>query len=226
MLILSLDTSTFYLGIAITDDKKLLLKRIVYSKEGHSKILIPGIEISLKEAGIDLKQIGLIGISLGPGSFTGLRIGLSTAKGICFAQGIPLKGVSSLKALSYYIDINTYICPLIETVGGVFGALYLREQNELKVEIEDGFFNVDKLMQKVEDKTREEKVFFVGSGSIKYKDLIYQRVKNGRAFINFAHSIPDPYNVAVLALEKYLSEGGDDITGIAPIYLKPPYTEK
>lgn len=116
MLILSLDTSCATLSIAVLDDDKVLACQTQTMERGHGEALIPMIDTVLKQAHIDISQINGVATAIGPGSFTGVRVGLSTARGIGLALNIPVYGVTNLEAVSY--EINQPIMAVLDTKRG------------------------------------------------------------------------------------------------------------
>lgn len=116
MKILAIDTSTKYLSLAIVDNDKILTGFHEKEDMKHSSLLIPTIDKLLKKCDLKLKNIDAIALSIGPGSFTGLRIGVATCKGINLALGIPIIAVPTLDVIAYnFIDEKEQIlCPLID----------------------------------------------------------------------------------------------------------------
>jgi len=100
-LILSIETATYICSVALTRDGKVIASRETGEKNAHSRLLTVFIDEILREAGITAKQLSAVAVSEGPGSYTGLRIGVSTAKGLCYATGCPLIAVSTLEALAF-----------------------------------------------------------------------------------------------------------------------------
>ncbi len=102
MRILGIDTSGKVASVALTDDEKLICEKVLYTKLTHSQIILPMVKEVLSDSGLDFKDIDIIAVADGPGSYTGLRIGIAAVKGICFgAPNIKCAGVSTLKALAY-----------------------------------------------------------------------------------------------------------------------------
>ena len=111
MKILGIDTSTMAANVAVLEDDKLICEYTINTKKTHSQKLMPMIENMLNLSDINIKDIDAIGICVGPGSFTGLRIGMATAKAIAHVNNIPLIGVNSLEILGANMNIcNKKIC--------------------------------------------------------------------------------------------------------------------
>jgi tRNA threonylcarbamoyladenosine biosynthesis protein TsaB len=134
-LVLGIDNSTDFLNLAISSEGQLLEERHGRPFRPSSEILSPEISSILNDRGYSLSDLSLLVVSLGPGSFTGIRVALSCAKGISVALGIPLTGVSTLDLLAWpFTRITTsYICPIIDAKKGeVFFAQYHQEKNGLQ----------------------------------------------------------------------------------------------
>ena len=118
-MILGIDTSTIVSSVALIDNNKVLAELNVQHKLTHSEMLMPNIDTLLKLGSVNKCDLTAIAVSIGPGSFTGLRIGLATAKALAYALKIPIVGVSSLEALSYnFILPLIYIIPLLDAQKG------------------------------------------------------------------------------------------------------------
>lgn len=101
MPVLALETATLVSGVALATESALLAEWKLETTKTHSELLLPHIEMLLQAAQVEKQQLQAVAVSLGPGSFTGLRIGLATAKALAYALGIPLIGVPTLEALAY-----------------------------------------------------------------------------------------------------------------------------
>ena len=101
MYVLGIDTSTMTGGVALLRDDELVGESVLNIRTTHSERLLPALEGLLGQGGLDVKQLGLLSVVTGPGSFTGLRIGVATAKGLSYALGIPTVGVTTLEAYGW-----------------------------------------------------------------------------------------------------------------------------
>ncbi|WP_163970897.1 tRNA (adenosine(37)-N6)-threonylcarbamoyltransferase complex dimerization subunit type 1 TsaB [Oceanobacillus halotolerans] len=135
MNILAIDTSTQVLGVALLHDDKVVGEVMTNSKKNHSIRLMPAIHQLMEESNMNPNQLDRIVVAKGPGSYTGVRIGLSTAKTMAWALNIPVVGVSSLEVLAYqgrYFD--GYICPYFDARRNlVYTGLYQWKENKLDV---------------------------------------------------------------------------------------------
>lgn len=144
-MLLAIDTSSLVLSTALMEKDRLISEWTVQRKLTHSEQLIPHMDTMMKEAGVRKSDITAVAVSIGPGSFTGLRIGLATAKMLAYIWKVPLIGVDTLEALAWNFEgMNTWVLPLMDAQrGNVYTALYeagdevvLREK-ETVLSIED-----------------------------------------------------------------------------------------
>jgi len=132
MNILAIDSCTTVATCAIMKDDKLIFESYLNDKNTHSEKLLPQIEYALSMAGMSCKDIDAFAVTVGPGSFTGIRIGLATIKGLAHAYDIPCIGVSALMAMAGGTVTERTICPMINARRGtVYNALYRWEGNKL-----------------------------------------------------------------------------------------------
>ncbi|NPV03303.1 MAG: tRNA (adenosine(37)-N6)-threonylcarbamoyltransferase complex dimerization subunit type 1 TsaB [Syntrophaceae bacterium] len=126
MITLAIDTATRAAGVALLRDERVLAEYFFELSVHHSETVLPALQWGLRLAGIGIGDVDLIALTMGPGSFTGLRIGASTVKGLALATGTPVVGVSTLEALAYNAaGFTGLVCPLLDArKGEVYGALY------------------------------------------------------------------------------------------------------
>ncbi len=125
-MLLAIDTSSLVLSCALAEKDRLVAEWTVQKRLTHSEQLLPHIDEMMKEAGVDKKEITAIAVSIGPGSFTGLRIGLATAKMAAYIWNVPIVGVDTLEALAWNMAASdTFVLPLMDAQrGNVYAALY------------------------------------------------------------------------------------------------------
>lgn len=172
MKILGIDTSTMAANVAVLEDDKLICEYTVNTKKTHSQKLMPMIENMLNLSDIDVTEIDAIGICVGPGSFTGLRIGMATAKAMAHVNNIPIIGVNSLEVLGANMDLcNKKICSILDAQRNqVYTGKYILENNKIQELEEVSISLIDDLLKKLEE-SKEEWVI-VGEAVYKYKDKI------------------------------------------------------
>ena len=180
MNILAIDTSTTSGSIALVDSGELLASRDEPYVKAHAKWLMPAIDTLFSSINQTIEDVDVFAIGVGPGSFTGLRIGVSTVKGLAWSLGKPVVGVSTLKALA--MNINTdgaLICPVLDArKKELYAALYRVDGEGSIVEelISDRAIAPKKLYGELAGRTQGESVLFLGSGLNAYKDDIEENV--------------------------------------------------
>ena len=169
MLTLGLDTSTLVAGLALVEDDKLITKYYYRIKTSLSQELLPSIDLFLRESRLNLHDIDSIAVTSGPGSFTGLRIGIATAKSMSFALRIPVFGVPTLEAMVYPLpDLPYPICPILDAKKQeVYAAVFKGGQGAKEKIISDMVVNPKELCRLIRNKT-----VFLGSGLEVYQELI------------------------------------------------------
>ncbi len=172
MKILGIDTSTMAANVAVIEDDKLICEYTINTKKTHSQKLMPMIENMLKLSDIEIKEIGAIAICVGPGSFTGLRISMATAKAISHVNNIPLISVNSLEVLGSNIDFsNKKICAVLDAQRNqVYSCKYESEGNKAKELEEIKIMPIDELLEELSS-TSEEWIM-VGEAVDKYREKI------------------------------------------------------
>ena len=224
MIVLSIDSSSKVATVAILKDDVLLGEYILNDKREHSVILMPLIENLLKECNLSIDDIDGYVVSKGPGSFTGLRIGMATIKGMSFGNNKPYISISSLDALAYnLISFNGIICPIMDALReNVYTALYKNNNDSLEKIMDYTALDIDELVNLLKDKNEE--VIFVGDGLYKHKKYICDNFPK-------AHFAPVHLNIlrasslGELGLN-LLKNGICDDSNSAPIYLKKPQAER
>ena len=169
--ILNIETSTKACSVSINCNGILInCKEIVSSGFSHSEKLLPFISQIIEKSKINMSDLAAVAVSMGPGSFTGLRIGVSTAKGICYALGIPLIAVSTLQAMAFGMTKklkSDLYCPMIDARRmEVYSAFYDLENNLVR-EIQADIINESSYLNFL-----NKDVVFFGDGSIKIKEII------------------------------------------------------
>ncbi len=161
MNMLAIDTSSLVATVAVMNEEKLLGEYTINSPMTHSQKLMPIIEELLSTLDLSMEDIDHIAASRGPGSFTGVRIGIATVKGLAHARNIPIIGVSSLEGLAYNIPYGEeLICPIMDARRNqVYTGVYKWVDYELKEIVKEAPLSIDELMDEL--KKREEKVIFL-----------------------------------------------------------------
>jgi tRNA threonylcarbamoyladenosine biosynthesis protein TsaB len=223
MKILAIETATVAGSVAIVDDTKGLIGEVrVDVKIVHAERLMPSIEWLLKSSNISVKEIDAFAVSIGPGSFTGLRIGLSTVKGFSYATKKPLVPVRTLDAFARTLPFcSRMICPVLDArKNEVYAALYKwKDRTCVKVMPETAISPKD-LLNRI-----KEPVVFMGEGTKKYGDLIESVLKDHAIYAPSSKMSPSASTVAELAIEHIKGGITTDPVSLAPFYIRKSEAE-
>ncbi len=220
MKILSIDTSSNICGVAVLEDANLLKEISQNNGLTHSETLMPIIKNTLENLNISLKDIDLIVCDKGPGSFTGIRIGVATAKAFSDSLDIKSVGISSLEAMAYNVKNNGVICSLIDAKNdnvyvGVFenidGNYILRRNFSTE--------NINDLLSEFKD--AEYSITFVGDGAINYKEIISSTLPSKYIFTE--NNNLSAYNLGLAGLAHF---NNGDYADLNPLYLRKPQAER
>src|SRR3989338_7438184 len=230
MIILGIDTSTNNGSVAIAEDGKLLSESFLPLNSSYSKTLLNSLDDLLKQVTIGLRAIDGFAVSIGPGSFTGLRIGLSTCKGFNLATGKPIIPVGTLDAIveSYFSDSGVFqssifniqspilLCPILDAKKGeVYASLYKYEKGVIKKLEDDMAINPEKLCQKI-----NEPVIFFGEGIKTYGDFIKNKLNGFAYFYNNMPKNSVASSIALLGGKKLERGDIEDSTALKPRYIR------
>ncbi|MDR1754922.1 MAG: tRNA (adenosine(37)-N6)-threonylcarbamoyltransferase complex dimerization subunit type 1 TsaB [Eubacterium sp.] len=175
MIVLGIDSSSSAVSAAICDvsDGKVLAGGYLNVKTVHSKTLMPMLESMLSAAEINLSDIGIIAVAAGPGSFTGLRIGLSAAKGLGYALNKPIRAVSTLYSLAANLaGLNGIVCPVLDARRGQFyNALFRIENGKITRLCEDRAATGEEITWQLRDEYKMERIILNGDGAQILKGL-------------------------------------------------------
>jgi tRNA threonylcarbamoyladenosine biosynthesis protein TsaB len=233
--VVGLDTTTSSLCLGLIHGEKTLNRIIIKDKGFNSEEFLEYYERILNENNLTTKDIDGYAISIGPGSFTGIRVGLAFLKGIGFVTGKPVVPVETLYSIAYeFNDSKEYVCPVLKTKKEkVFCALYrfssvaagscLRESPRYKrikndreeTVIEQSCIKIEGLLNLLPEKD----ILFVGNGALEYKDEIITRCGKRARFEKGMLTYPDPVVVALIGLSKIREDKVPPLDKLEPIYL-------
>ncbi|MFZ5516199.1 MAG: tRNA (adenosine(37)-N6)-threonylcarbamoyltransferase complex dimerization subunit type 1 TsaB [Candidatus Zhuqueibacterota bacterium] len=217
MKILAIDTSTEVLSLAVTEDKTLITELRSNIKRAHAEKLIPSIDWVLGQAHLTVAQIDCLAIAVGPGSFTGLRIGLAAVKGLAFSTGAAVVSVPTLDAFAYQSRFwPGHICPLVKAQADeAYTALYRFEENRLVRRKEFRLITLKDLNQVIEERT-----LLINIGMKGVSDFIRGEVAEQVTIAPPEFSLSSGYAVALLGYEKATRRELENIDTLEPFYLK------
>lgn len=216
MRILGFDTSSNNLSLAILNNNKIAEENI-HSERRLSSLIIPSIATILKKTKLSLDALDGFAVGLGPGSFTGLRVGISTVKGLSMACKKPVIGISTLDILAANITIkNRQICTIIDAKrNNVYYCLY-KNNSHLRKIASYGLIDINQLIKKIKEDT-----IFTGDGLSMFEQLIKDKLGK-RAFMAEKQDwVPVAKNLVILAKERFESRKFDDPDKLVPLYLYP-----
>ena len=212
--ILNIETSTKACSVALHNNGELIVCREdVTTNFSHSEKLLKFISKLFSDAKLSLSDLDAIAVSMGPGSYTGLRIGVSTAKGLCYGLDIPLISISTLKAMSFGMALEIkadLYCPMIDARRmEVYSAFFDINNTEVRK------IQADIIDENSYKKELEKKVVFFGDGSEK----LIEKIKDKNAiFVSDIH--PSAKNMGLLSYQKFTKSLFEDLAYFEPFYLK------
>ena len=217
MRILALDTAAKSCSVAVVEKETVLAEMVNGSGQTHSRHLMQMIQAVLVLAGTELPMLDGIAVTRGPGSFTGLRIGISAVKGISAVTGTPVVGVSNLEALAVQSALSPFqTCPMLDArKGEVYFSRFGFSGGILKREISE---QVAGPIQAVEDV--HHPCLFVGDGALQYKDVIQDKLGALAYFASAGQNIIRAATVASLSMSRFERNDPDDIAELLPEYIR------
>jgi len=236
MKILAIETSTMLGGIAVADDSAGLIAEVRLNvKSTHSERLMTEINHLLQQSGLTAHDIDIFGVAIGPGSFTGLRIGLSTAKGFSYATGKPIVSVPTLEAFAWNFPYCSHpVCIMLDArKGEVYAALFQWTGDGFIKLMSEASVKAEKLMEQLtsdisplpssksgEKGFGEERIVFAGEGALLYKNKIKEMIREKAVFAPPEKMVPSPANVASAGIQKALKGEFSEPVSLVPIYIR------
>ena len=222
MLILALDSTAQVASAALCEDEAVLAAETIASGRTHSEVLLPLIERLYEKAGRLMRETGLFACSVGPGSFTGVRIGVATIKGLAFG-GKPCVGVSTLEALAYNLrGQEGIVVPVMDARRGqVYNALFSSEKGRLTRLTPDRIRMLDQLAEELA--AYDKPIFFCGDGYALARQAITLPGVQNTPEEKIAQ---DARSVAALALAAYRQGSFVSDSELRPFYLRAPQAER
>ncbi len=224
MLVLCLDTTTRFGSVALVDGKKLLAEVNYLSPSTHSRQVFEALEALSKITGKKISEVDGLAVAAGPGSFTGIRIGLSLIKSLSLASGRPVAAVSALTALA-----RKLLCPEIKIIapaidarkGEIFACLYQADRSELQEVIPAGAYEPEKFLAMI---SVEQPVYFIGTGVDVYLPLI--KAKLGEQAVITERSYYLAAEIGQLGAVLLAQGKGLKPEEVEPIYYRPSQAEE
>jgi tRNA threonylcarbamoyladenosine biosynthesis protein TsaB len=218
MITLAIDTATKTAGIALLRDETILVEYFFDLPLNHSETVLPAVHQGLSMTGVGIDGVDLLALTVGPGSFTGLRIGSSTVKGLALATGKPVVGVSTLEALAYNaIEYPGLICPMLDArKGEIYTALYRASGEGLfDVVMEEKATTPGEFLDRIDGE-----VTFLGDGLNEYSGLIRERLSGRARFVPPNRQAVRASSVALIGMKKLGRGERLDVATFVPRYLR------
>jgi tRNA threonylcarbamoyladenosine biosynthesis protein TsaB len=240
MRILGIDTATAAASVALVEDGKLIAEEIQSNtsklsdgtvaplRGNHAEIILPLIQSILTDARVAAADLSGIAVSIGPGSFTGLRVGLATAKGIAYECGLSLVGVSTLHAnAARVVNFDGMICSLLDArKREVYFALFGLDGQNLKRLTEDAMTSIDSALDQLRNchRTSGSSLVFIGDGARTYEKFLTRDFGRSLQIADNGYS-SIAAQVASLAEGRFRANRIDDLALLVPVYLRPAQAE-
>ena len=223
MKILSIETSTMLGGVAIIDETAgLIAETRLNVKTTHSERLMTAVNNTLVQSELTLADIDVFAVAAGPGSFTGLRIGLSTVKGLSYATGKPVVTVPTLEAFAWNFPYCSYpLCLMLDARRSeVYATVYRWEENSFSTVLECISIRPETLLE-----TLQGRVLFAGEGVLVYREKVLAIMKERAVIAPMDKMVPSPANVAMLGMAKAKRGEFAEISQAVPAYVRKSEAE-
>ena len=225
MKILAIDTSQKTVSVAVVADEMLRADIFIKNGRHHSEILMPAVEQVLRLAGLQPDEMDFFAVTIGPGSFTGLRIGAATIKGLALSTGKPVVGVSTLDALALNAALvgQQMICPMLDAQKNqIYTALYRPDAcPSVKRITAEQVVDVDQWLKELQGD-----IFFLGDGAVKYAQRIHARYGSAACIAEGHQNHVRAAASALLARDKFLQGQRLDLLTFTPCYLRSSEAER
>lgn len=217
-MILGIDSSAVTAGCALYDGEKIIAEEFLNTAHTHSQTLLPMIETMLKTSGKTLSDVEKIAVTTGPGSFTGLRIGVSCVKGMCFGAEIPCVDVSTLEAVAYnFVGVDGIICACMDArLKQAYNALFKSENGVITRLCEDRAIALSDLSEELEK--LDGKIILAGDGAVLAHEFTQKKYELAPLALRFQRGA----GVCLAAENKPLAEPA----ALMPKYLRLPQAER
>lgn len=225
MKVLAIDTSSVVATCAVLDEEKLLGEYTLNQDMTHSERLIPMIKTLMDSLKLKPEDIDLFAGSVGPGSFTGLRIGLATIKGLAHVVDKSVIGISTLEALAFNVPFNGIVIPIMDARRDrVYTGIYRWENGKLINIMKPTILNIDELLDIVDSKY--EKVLFNGDGTLVFKDRIDEKLKDKALYAPISLNMAKASSIGELALLKWEEGSQENYFNLSPDYLRESQAQR
>lgn len=226
MKILAIDTSTLVLSVAVLEDHKVLGEKTTNLKKNHSVRLMPAIDELFRDLELSLADIDLFAVTSGPGSYTGVRIGVTTIKTFAYALEKPFIGVSTLKTMAMNgVHFSGLIVPLLDARRKqVYTAVYQAKLSGIHERLTERILSVESLLEELAN--QPDNVLFLGEDVTLFASEIEQTLGNQVVFAPPLFNLPSASQVGYIACQKWQETEQSEHSDFAPNYLQLTLAEK
>lgn len=223
MKILAIDTSSKICSVSVLEDANVIIEKHNDDEKTHSQKLMPLIDETLKEVNLTLDNIDLLACCLGPGSFTGIRIGISTVKAFADVKNIPIIGVTSLESLAYNIENEGLIASIIDAKhDNVYFALFNLSNGNYQTIVEPTSGEISNFIPLLQQ--YDERITLIGDGAEVHKNLLSKEIHNP-VFASETQNNQTSISIGKSAYNKYNCDNYIKEYSVSPIYLKKSQAE-
>lgn len=225
-MILAIDSSSLVASVALVNEETIIAEYTVNLKKTHSQTLLPMIDEIFRMTCINKKELKAIAITGGPGSFTGLRIGAATAKGLALALDIGIINVPTTNAMAYnYNHCNKLICPIMDARRNqVYTGVFRCENDTLETVMKQCAMSIDDLTDYLNE--RNEEVIFIGDGIPVFKQTIDEKLTTRHFYARQQLSRQRAATIGAIAWDMYRAGEIENVDLFAPDYLRLSQAER
>jgi len=215
--VLGIETATEFASVALVDDGEVLAEALARLHRRLTEELVLLVKWTLERAGVEPGELAGVAVSAGPGSFTGLRVGMATAKGLCFARGLPIVAVPTLKAMAARMAPSSLpICPLLDARRReVYAALYRWEGDDLAEVLPPKALALEELLSSLDGP-----VLFTGDAARTFRKPILKHLGDRAKFAPPELSLPHAASVARMGEEALARGEVSDLSSLEPTYIR------
>jgi tRNA threonylcarbamoyladenosine biosynthesis protein TsaB len=219
VLVLGIETSTPQASVAIGSEQGVIASALVSRGASYNEFLLPAIQFCFEETGVGYSNIGGVAVSLGPGLFTGLRVGVATAKALAQALSTPICGMASLDLVAYEVRYTSKtICVALDARRNeVFNAFYRSSPGGIQRMTKYRVETPERLATGIS--SRREEVLMVGNGALLYRD-IFENCGPVVEMGTMSHAFPTASSLVELTLPRMFREDFDSLYDLKPMYLR------
>jgi len=227
MKILAIESSAMVAGVAIIEDTTIIGEYILNNKKNHAQTIMPMMDSLKEQLGLNLSTLDAIAVSKGPGSYTGLRIGSATAKGLAHVLGIPIIGISTIESMAHNIQVtDSIICPMLDARRQhVFSGAFIYEGDKISNIIPIDQIRVSEMLEKLS--TYNKPIIFLGDGFEAHESIIRSNLSENKIRVARAiEFLPRASTLGFLAMEKYKKGEWEDYLTHKPNYYRLSQAER